>query len=209
VTILYRLRRANQLPHPQKNPVLQQPHVHVDHREALLRRTGSISRFSTSCPGGQLIEVVRLDNQEEGFVVAYTIQIERRTSGELAQAQDDYGSDFREATEGWLHRLAEEAETRDYELSMDLLEWTESVLGTQTSAWGHSWRRWRESSFGDRLRAILAIAKKRCPPWELRSSIERFTALGAITLEIIVHFEVDHVNKQIRILQFLGLPGQE
>lgn len=141
--------------------------------------------------------------------MAYSILLERSAREELHEAQEGYGTDFREATEQWLHRLATEAETRDYELSADLVEWAESVLGTAPSSWGHSWRRWLSSRFGDQLRALLTLARKRCPPWELRTSVERFTVLGFFPAEVLVHFEVDHVDKRVIFRQFLGLPGQE
>ncbi len=141
--------------------------------------------------------------------MAYDIWFERRAQDELREAQDTYGTEFREATEAWLSRLAAEAEARNHETSVDLVEWTESVLSNNPSSWGHSWRRWLSSHLGDQLRAVVAIAKKRCPPWELRTSMERFTVLGLFSAEVLVHFEVDHVHKRVIMRQFLGLPGQE
>jgi len=141
--------------------------------------------------------------------VPYRIFFERHAWDELSQAQEDYGTEFREGTDQWLRQLATEAETRDYELSVDLVEWTNSVLSSSPSSWGHSWHRWLGSRFGVQLRALLTLAKKRCPPWELRTSPERFTVLGCITVDVLVHFEVDHIDKRVIMRQFLGLPGQE
>jgi hypothetical protein len=126
----------------------------------------------------------------------------------LSQAQDDYGAAFREDTERWLLQLATEAETGNHEISADLSQWVDSILGSSSSSWGHSWHRLLKTRLGDRLRALLTFARRRSPPWELRTSVRRFSVLGIFTAEVLVHFEVDHVNKRVIFRQFLGLPGQ-
>jgi hypothetical protein len=138
----------------------------------------------------------------------YASFFQKDAKANLQEAQNIYPG-FRKTVNEWLDRLASEAEGRDYEISIDILAVIETVLARKPSSWRFSWRRWLSASFIDKIRAIGTVAKKRCPPWELRSALKHFTVVGAFDCEVTAHFEVDHVDKRIIFRQFDGLPGQD
>jgi hypothetical protein len=127
----------------------------------------------------------------------------------LSEAQTTYGGEFREETNGWLSALAAEAETRDSSLSIDFAEAIEAALSTEPRSWGHSLRNWFKAPIADKVRAILAAIRKRCPPWEMRAAVRWFTVISAFDSEIVAYYEVDHVKKRMIFRRFEGLPGQE
>lgn len=143
--------------------------------------------------------------------MAYRIKFERRAKEELTRAQDTYGTDFREESNGWLKQLAYEAERQTYSISIDTQELAESALEAleKKTDWQYSWRRLLNSSWKTKLRALLAVVKKRRPPYEQRSAPGRFVILGSFDADVTAHFEIDHAQKCVIFRLFDGLPGEE
>ena len=61
-----------------------------------------------------------------------------------------------------------------------------------------SWRRWLDASILEKLKAILVLLRKRCPPWEFRASVQTFLVLDTFLSEINV--ERRHFTRENRLL---------
>jgi hypothetical protein len=142
--------------------------------------------------------------------MAYSIRFRSRAKDELEESCDIYGGTFRGQVLDWLAQLAEEAEHRQSFSSIDLQELLNTIaddpaeIKQLTSSWG----RWLQAPFMDKLKAILVVLRKRCPPWEFRASLQTFTVIDTFTSEVHVLYEVDHVHRQVILTKFTGLPGQ-
>lgn len=141
--------------------------------------------------------------------MSYRIVFQKDARQELQEAENTYGAGFTEEVFDWLSSLASEAQRRDYSFSIDILELVEAAEASKPKNWKRSWRRWVSQPLLEKLRTLYVVAKKRCPPWELRSAVKRFTVVDAFACELLVAFEVDHPLGRIIIRQFDGLPGGE
>ena len=115
---------------------------------------------------------------------------------------ETYGAEFREEFNGWLQGLAAEAEKGDWKTSIDAFELMEELLKSDGSPLKDivsksTWDRFYTLSTIGKLRALLVIIKKRCPPWSFRAANNWLPALSAFEIELTVYYMVDHLEKRL------------
>jgi hypothetical protein len=142
--------------------------------------------------------------------MAYHVRYRSRAKAELNDACEVYGATFNAQVHEWLEYLASEAEKRQYFSSVDIQELIALIADNPKVAkkLTSSWQRWLQAPFPEKLLALLVLVRNRCPPWEFRGSFQTFTVIDTFTSEVHALYEVDHVNHQIIIALFTGLPGQ-
>jgi hypothetical protein len=140
----------------------------------------------------------------------YATRYRERAKRELEHFTGPYDEEFRQALHSWLNQLAAEAQGKNYSLSIDALDLLNAVEeGADPGDWPGAWKRWKEASWRDKLRALLVILRKRRPPWEFRGAVQTFPVLsGAFHCEVHALYEVAHVDRQVIFTKFTGLPGQ-
>lgn len=112
----------------------------------------------------------------------------------------NYGGDFSRELDLWLDGLIQDAEHRDWSTSLDATEILEELLGDGTrpeTTLQRNLRRLRSATVMERLRAILVVVRRRCPPWQFRTASRWFVLLGSIPVEIEVYYEVNHVDGRV------------
>ena len=109
----------------------------------------------------------------------------------------------------WLHGLAEEAESRKWALSIDLVALLERVEDAEqmVRGWPTVWQRFWNASFVDKLKAAGVIVAQRRPPYESRAAVRVFSVY-AEDCEITVLYLVDHAAREVVFLAVDGLPMQ-
>jgi len=143
----------------------------------------------------------------------YRIRFKEDAKDEFQFAKD-YG--LAERVVNWLQHLAESAEQRRNTNAIDFHDFLKDVdalehaLGdAPTTNWKLSYSRFKAAELHNKIRALLHIVGRRSAPWQFQASVTWFgDILGHLDAEVHVLYEVDHVNKQITILMFTGLPGQ-
>lgn len=132
----------------------------------------------------------------------YRIQYSSSAKEEVNFLLETYGSEFRESFYDWLRVLADEAERRTWASSIDAIELLETILSNGDSPWKDlvsktTWDRFRELSFVDKVRALITMARKRCPPWQFRAANNWLLALSSIELELSIYYLIDHVEQRL------------
>jgi hypothetical protein len=140
--------------------------------------------------------------------MAYRVKYHREAKSSLDAAQHDYGPTFRQETNAWLSELVSEAERGNHSLSVDAKELLEAAADADPQSLRRSWKRWLSAPALDKLRALLVIVRKRCPPWELRAAPRLFSVVDSFSCEIVAFYEIDHVEGRVIFRHFDGLPGQ-
>ena len=115
-----------------------------------------------------------------------------------------YGVDFQQEFGDWLKHLAEEAEVKKYNASVDAWEFFESLMSAESSPCKEvmtqsTWEMFKGLPFVGKAKALIVLIKKRCPPWQFRAATNWITALGMFEMEVALYYMVDHVEKQIVI----------
>jgi hypothetical protein len=105
-------------------------------------------------------------------------------------------------------QLGSAVERRDNSISIDLGYLLDVVTNPQPGAWSLSVRKWLRAPVREKVQALFAAIRKRCPPWEMRVSIASFSFLGVNSWEVHVYYEVDHAEGQVIVTRYDGLPGQ-
>jgi hypothetical protein len=92
--------------------------------------------------------------------MAYRIRYHAEARQELNKCNETYGpTDLPQRLATWLDELATEAETKDWNLSVDvekLLETSESIESLVRS-WPDLWQRFWNASLKDKFRAALVV----------------------------------------------------
>jgi hypothetical protein len=105
----------------------------------------------------------------------------------------------------WLHEITAAASRNDTSKSIDVIEVIEAL--ENTSQWGYSWKKFWASGGDDQRKALLYLARTRCPPWELRLRIANLSfCTNAFRREVHAFFEVNHPDKTVIFTMFKGLP---
>ena len=141
--------------------------------------------------------------------MAYAIRYKPAARRQLDQCREDYPT-FAATVEAWLRGVATAAERQDEAISFELADLLElAASGAESSdAWALSLRNWLDASAKDKLKALVATLRKRCPPWQFRGSVAPLPFLDYSTCEVHAYYLVDHVEQRIIIALFKGLPGQ-
>tara|TARA_R110002049_G_scaffold4601_5_gene32152 strand:+ start:220358 stop:220801 length:444 start_codon:yes stop_codon:yes gene_type:complete len=145
--------------------------------------------------------------------MVYRIRIKESAKPDFQFAKD-YG--LAERVVAWLNELAEEAEVRRGTKAIDFTDFLEDVAAIENvltepiaPSWKLSYRRFCKANFASKLRALLHCVRRQSAPWRIQATVTWFAGiLGHLEAEVHVLYEVDHVNKQIIVLMFTGLPGQ-
>ena len=102
--------------------------------------------------------------------MAYDIKYRTGAKKDANYLRSTYGQNFSDELDRRLQSLADAAEKKDDSQSIDGLEALSRLdeLQSASSQWGYSLRKLRESDTPTRLRALLVVLRKKCPPWEFR-----------------------------------------
>ncbi len=138
----------------------------------------------------------------------YANKYEREAKKELEEAKETYGGAFRDEVDDWLNSVVLEVERRESNLSVSVMDMMLEATQSKQGSWQFSWKKWLDAKLIAKFKAILFIVNNRCPPWELRAAICRFTVMSTFDCEITAYFEVNHVDRQVVFRLFDGLPGQ-
>lgn len=142
----------------------------------------------------------------------YKIRFRRRAKQELVLAQS-YSAEFGEQLNQWLIDIAVSIVPGKKDFAIDMtvvLEAGIDLIPEGTSPWKTSWSRFCTAGHLEKLRALVALVKKRRPPWELQTTSRWFPQiLNAFDCEAHAVFEVNHVDGEVIFTMFAGLPGQD
>ena len=131
--------------------------------------------------------------------MAYAIRYLRRAREEADHLRATYGQGFARDFGQWLVFLADAAERASDAASVDALEILEQAAGDEpgSSPWKYSWETFKKANGLERLRALLVVLRKRCPPWEFRMSCNWFSLLDCIAVEIQTYYLIDRANMRV------------
>jgi len=109
----------------------------------------------------------------------------------------------------WLRELAEEAESRQWSVSRDLITlWERSDDAERlVREWPTVWQRFWDARCVDQLRAAAIALKERRPPDETRGAVHLLRVF-AVNCEVVAVYRVDHVAREVIVLSCDGLPMQ-
>lgn len=141
--------------------------------------------------------------------MAYKQCYERTSKDELESSCSIYGGTFSSHIHEWLSELANDELCKNDVEAIDFSSLVEIAATSPPSSWKQSWRRFLNANLVEKFKAILSFIKNRRLPWELRVAQRRFTVITTFQVEVVVFYELDHVNKRIIFRLFDGLPGQE
>ncbi|MBV8385061.1 MAG: hypothetical protein JOZ63_20920 [Planctomycetaceae bacterium] len=107
----------------------------------------------------------------------------------------------------WLRGLAEEAESRQWPGSRDLITLWERIDDAErlVREWPTVWQRFWDARFVDHLRAAAIALKERRPPSETRGAVHLFRGF-AVKCEVVAVSLGDHVAREVIVLSCDGLP---
>lgn len=74
--------------------------------------------------------------------------------------------------------------------------------GDETDPWSYSWRKLRDASWRERLRALWAFLRTRQPPWESRLAEARFTILGIVPIVFHAFYEINRPENRVVFTKF-------
>ena len=131
--------------------------------------------------------------------MAYDIKYRTGAKKDANYLRSTYGQNFSDELDRRLQLLAEAAEKKDDSQSIDGLEALSQLdeIPTDSSQWRYSLRKLRESDYPTRLRAIVVLLRKKCPPWEFRFSSHMMKLLDRISHEVQFYYEIDHVDRRV------------
>ncbi len=132
--------------------------------------------------------------------MAYKRKFVASARAEFDWLSRDYDDDFARELELWLFGLVRDAENRDWSTSLDASEILQDLLGDgskQETTLQRNLKRLRSATAIERLKALLAVIRRRCPPWQFRTASRWFKILGSISVEIEVYYEIDHVEERV------------
>lgn len=141
--------------------------------------------------------------------MSYLVRFRRSAKHEIKNAKL-YGREFSEELDEWLEDIANAASETDQSGSIDFLQLLEEGvdLVQNPPEWKDVWKRWWKSTPVEKVRILITVLKKRTVPWEMRGTSRWFTGiLGAFDCEVFVVYEINHVDEEIVITKFMGLPG--
>lgn len=95
--------------------------------------------------------------------MSYRVRFRQRARQEFERCRD-YGSEFHDKLTLWLSDLADGAEKGTDSSSIDPLQILDEALDGGTDDWEESWRRLWEKAPVNRIRALIAVLRKRSPP---------------------------------------------
>jgi hypothetical protein len=142
--------------------------------------------------------------------MAYRIRYHRDAKAEWDKCLATYGpGEVTEQFERWLKDLAEEAESRAWSISLDLISLLERVGDAERLVrdWPTLWQRFWDAKFVEKLRAVAVALKERRPPYESRGAIN-LLRVYAVYCEVVAVYLVDHVAREVAFITFDGLPMQ-
>ncbi|MDA1052998.1 MAG: hypothetical protein O3C40_21300 [Planctomycetota bacterium] len=140
--------------------------------------------------------------------MAYRLCFYKRARRELDECCQTYGDNLRTELWNWLRDIATAADTGSEIGSVDIIDLLDEGLSQDASQWSQALKRWWNATPVEKIKATLVLLRKRCPPWQARFTVRWITVLGQFPCEIHAHYIVDHVNKQVILTLFDGLPGQ-
>jgi len=119
-----------------------------------------------------------------------------------------YGASLQEAYAVWMRGLANDAVTGRDDWSFDLFEAFEDVLEGELEPnpdnWARSLARFRQAGYREKLQALLSIAKKRRPPWQLKGASKVLPGLdGQVSLAVHITFEINDVKRLVVVRQVM------
>jgi hypothetical protein len=106
----------------------------------------------------------------------------------------------------WLEKLAEEAETKEWTLSLDLATLLERIDDAEeiVHRWPAFWQRFWDAKFVNKLKAAAVVISKWRPPYESRGAVRVFTLYSEAS-EVVALYLVDHAQKEVVFMAFDGL----
>lgn len=143
----------------------------------------------------------------------YRIRFREQAAEEIDLARQYY---FFERVHEWLKELAQEAAAGTTSMSGNFEEFLSTLdqleqlsTGVANGHWAESFRRFRDATAMERLRALLVVLRQRRAPWQMAIAVTWFSnILETLDAEVHVFYEIDHVNRMIVVNKFTGLPGQ-
>jgi hypothetical protein len=141
----------------------------------------------------------------------YRIRFRTSAKEELLRAKK-YSMQFSQELDEWLEDIAASSHRRDALKSIDLLDLLEQGINIaeNLSPWKSVWKKWWKAAPIEKVKALITVLKKRCPPWQLRATSKWFSGiLGAFDCEVHAYFEVNHVDGEVIFTKFAGLPGED
>jgi hypothetical protein len=109
----------------------------------------------------------------------------------------------------WLKELAEEAESKEWALSIDLESLAEHIDDAEqlVRQWPNVWQRFWDARFVDKLRAATVVFTEWRQPYKPRAAIRVFT-LYSEDFDVVAQYLLDHAAKEVVFMAFDGLPMQ-
>lgn len=112
----------------------------------------------------------------------------------------------------WLNDIADSSARQSTSDSIDLFQLFEegADLTENPGTWKQMWRNWWAATPIDKVKTLITVLAKRCPPWQIRGTSRWFSGiLGTFDCEVHAWYEVNHVDEEIIFAKFIGLPGED
>lgn len=153
-------------------------------------------------------------NRRFAMAKRYTIRYRKRARQELNACIACHDPAFANDVYSWLDELAEEAARNGSSVSSDAQTFLEKLAAPGVPPTPRTGLpRWLSEDVLNKLRAVLALLRDRCPPWQFRMAMNVFIVRntqspiptqspGVVT----VLYEVDRGNKRVVVTIFPDLP---
>lgn len=139
--------------------------------------------------------------------MAYGVRFRKSAKAELEELLGTYGQSFTDGLRLWFAEIAKRAEPGNASNPSDLDEYVD-VAERLTEVFGEDLRglfqKWKNQKLVDKLKALVALAKNRRPPWTLCYERQHVVALERVLVCVEVFYEINDVEKIVVITQIVG-----
>jgi hypothetical protein len=135
----------------------------------------------------------------------YTVKHHKDAARERDWLFSTYGESFRTAYNDWMDEIARWAAINKEDGWFDLDQMLACLLEEgELPNWARSLKRFRQAGVREKLRALVAMVKKRRPPWRLKAASRPIPGLDdQLLIDVGIIFDINDVDRLIVVRQVL------